>query len=280
MANCEFYLELMSQSLDGELTQQAQQALEEHLSQCADCRFLYQQLCEIHDERSAWEEQEVPEGFAQGVMDRIRALEEQPNPTKIIPLWKRPQFKALGSVAACALLCLGIWQLDLLGTSPAADTAAGATTESSVVQATGATNSVTATPAAEPQAKLADMTAANTPVVAADEDLAQDMPAAASPVIVPEKGAPQAFSLERGQLPDNAALLQSVTDALGFAPGALLVLEEIPQELLGTWHSTADGLAFLEVQTEHQTALFEQLSPAALLSLTLDDGPLVLLHWS
>ncbi len=261
MANCEYYLELMSQSLDGELTAQTQQALSDHLDQCAHCRFLYQQLQDIHSELSSWEEQDVPEGFTQGVMDRVREL-EQPKHAKITPLRKRPQFKALGSIAACALLCLGIWRMNLLETSPAADTAAGTTTESSIALADGIADSVTAVSAAEPQAKLAATPAVNVPMAAETEEK------------------PQAFSLERGQLPDITALIQSVTDALGAAPGALLVLEEIPQELEGDWSSTADGLAFLVVRTEEQTSMFEQLSPAALLALTLDDGPLVVLHWS
>lgn len=264
MANCEFYLELMSQSLDGALTQESQQALHEHLNQCADCRFLFQQLQDVHSELSSWEEQQVPEGFALGVMDRIRALEK---PTKIIPLWKRPQFKALGSIAACALLCLGIWQMDLLGNSQSSDAADGANT----VQTAGTAGSVAIVSAAEPQAKLAQSPIAN--------DYAQ--PAAASPAVVSEVDMQsQSFSLERGTLPDSAELFQSVTDALGAAPGALLVLEDIPQGLEGTWYSTANGYAFLEIQTVDQAALFEQLSPAALLALSLGDGPLVLLHWS
>ncbi len=257
MANCEFYLELMSQSLDGELSQQAHQALKEHLNQCADCRFLYQQLQEVHCQLSSLEKQEVPEGFAQGVMDRVRTLEQQSTQPKIIPLLKRPQFRALGSIAACALLCLGIWRMDLSGSVPpgraGADSAAP--TENS--------NSVAVVSAAEPQAKLAGMPAANTPIAASESDMLS-----------------QAFSLTQNQLPDSAALLQLVTDALGTAPGALLVLEEIPQSLKGTWFSTADGLTVLEVQDEDRAALYEQLSPTALLDLTVDDGPLVLVHWS
>lgn len=263
MANCEYYLELMSQSLDGELTDQAQQALQEHLDQCADCRFLFQQLCEVQHEFSSWQEQEVPEGFTQVVMDRVRELEQQSKQPKIIPLWKRSRFKALGSIAACALLCLGVWQTDLLRAPHSADTAAGTNAEVSAAPADGISDFLAAASEADPQAKLTDVPAANAPLAAAEMD-----------------AQPQAFSLEQNELPDSTALIQSVTDALGAAPGALLVLEEIPGELEGIWYATADGRAFLAVRDEDRAALFTQLSPAALLALSLGDGPLVLLHWS
>ena len=106
MAECAYYLELISQSVDGQLPQAAHQSLMEHLERCPDCRVLYQQLLEIHNELSSWNEQDVPAGFTQGVMARIRGLD--PHNNKTLPFWKGRQFKTLGAIAACAMLCLGL----------------------------------------------------------------------------------------------------------------------------------------------------------------------------
>lgn len=105
MERCERFLDLISLSLDGQLTQQEQQALDEHLSQCPDCRALLAELSNIHDSFSAFEAQDVPEGFTAGVMDRVREYE---NSKKVIPLWKNPQLRVWGSLAACAVLCVGL----------------------------------------------------------------------------------------------------------------------------------------------------------------------------
>lgn len=130
MAECTYYLELMGQSLDDELTQDGQHSLMAHLESCPDCRLQYQQLCEIHSAFSSWEEQEVPEGFSRGVMEQIRQLDSPSGQkTKIIPFWKRPQIKALGSIAACAALCLGLWRITASGSHPSASVQADAAAE-------------------------------------------------------------------------------------------------------------------------------------------------------
>ena len=119
MERCDRFLDLISMSLDGPLSPEEQTALDAHLAQCQACRLLVQQLSQVHQDLQSWQEQEVPEGFAQGVMDRLRAMEQE---KKVIPMWKRPQFRALTSVAACALLCVGLLRispLDVGGNKPA-----------------------------------------------------------------------------------------------------------------------------------------------------------------
>ena len=111
---CQRYYELISQRLDGELTEDEQQELESHLAVCPSCRALDQQLSGLHEDFSDLEEVSAPEGFAQGVMDRIRMEESK----KVIPLFRRPQFKAAAGLAACLVLCVGLYgagQLDLPG---------------------------------------------------------------------------------------------------------------------------------------------------------------------
>ncbi|MGO5023768.1 anti-sigma factor family protein [Lawsonibacter sp. LCP25S3_G6] len=102
---CQHYYELISQRLDGELTWEEEQELESHLADCPSCRALAEQLSGLHEDFSALEEIPAPEGFAQGVMDRIRMEETK----KVIPLFRRPQFKAAAGLAACLVLCAGLY---------------------------------------------------------------------------------------------------------------------------------------------------------------------------
>ncbi len=81
---------------DGALTQEEERELSEHLARCPSCWEMREQLSALRDGFGELEESEAPEGFTQGVMERVRA-EEKP---KVIPLFKRPQFRALAGLAA------------------------------------------------------------------------------------------------------------------------------------------------------------------------------------
>ena len=91
--DCDRYSELLSARLDGALTEAEEQELEEHL---AACRAAGAQLAALQAGFAEVEDIPAPEGFTQGVMDRIRAEE----PKKVIPLFKRPQVRALAGLAA------------------------------------------------------------------------------------------------------------------------------------------------------------------------------------
>lgn len=99
---CDKYLELLSARLDGPLTSEEERTLEAHLSRCPACRAAGAQLAALQEAFPELEEVPAPEGFTQGVMDRIRGEE----PKKVIPLFKRPQFRAL---AACLVLAVGLY---------------------------------------------------------------------------------------------------------------------------------------------------------------------------
>ena len=101
MENCETYLEWISAHLDGQLSDEEERELEEHLDQCPTCRAIEERLAALHDSFQGLEDIPAPEGFTQGVMDRVRAEQSRP---KVVPLFKRPQFKALAGLAACAAL--------------------------------------------------------------------------------------------------------------------------------------------------------------------------------
>lgn len=103
--DCDRFLELLSARLDGALTEEEERELEEHLAACPDCRAVGAQLSALQGAFPELEEDAPPEGFTQDVMDRIRALETP----KVIPLWKRPQVRALAGLAACLVLVVGLY---------------------------------------------------------------------------------------------------------------------------------------------------------------------------
>ena len=103
---CDRYLELLSLRLDGVLTEAGERELEEHLTACPDCRAAGAQLAALRSAFDDWEEVPAPQGFAQGVMDRIRT---EAGEKKIIPLFKQPRFRALAGLAACAALAVGLY---------------------------------------------------------------------------------------------------------------------------------------------------------------------------
>lgn len=107
MRACEDYIDLISARLDGSLSQEEEGELEEHLARCPACRALADELAEIHAAFPDLEELSAPEGFARGVMDRLGEREEKKT---VIPLFARPQIRALAGLAACAVLCIGIYR--------------------------------------------------------------------------------------------------------------------------------------------------------------------------
>ena len=97
----------LSLKLDGMLEPEEARALEAHLAQCPRCRALERELSAIHTALPELEEYEAPEGFARSVMERVEALERKP---KVVPLFRRPQVRALMGLAACAVLCVGLYR--------------------------------------------------------------------------------------------------------------------------------------------------------------------------
>lgn len=102
---CDKYLELLALRLDGPLSVEEERALEFHLNACPDCRAAGAQLAALQGAFPELEEVSAPEGFARGVMDRIQ---EETSP-KVIPLFKRPQVRALAGLAACLVLVVGLY---------------------------------------------------------------------------------------------------------------------------------------------------------------------------
>ena len=111
MEECERWTEQLSARLDGELSPEEERELEAHLADCPSCRAVAAQLEMVSAGLDDLEEVPAPEGFARGVMDRIAAEEKKP---RVIPLFRRPQFRALAGLAACAALCIGLYGAGVL----------------------------------------------------------------------------------------------------------------------------------------------------------------------
>ena len=122
--------ELLSARLDGPLSEEEERALEDHLAHCPDCRALAEQLEQLHTGFSGLEELKAPAGFTGRVMEQIGGER------KVIPLFRRPQFRALAGLAACLAICVGIYGL---GQGGGRDLPAGGT---ALLQSDGADLSV------------------------------------------------------------------------------------------------------------------------------------------
>lgn len=272
MEHCEHFMELLSQSLDGPLSQSDQQALQQHLDACPECRLLSQQLFEIQNEFHTWEEQDVPAGFTEGIMDRIRALEEAP---KVVPLWKHPQVKLLGSIAACALICVGIWRMgtpnvteDLaLSTETAAPAAAASEPISYGINASAAADH------AEPNTKQGQAPAeaavpSPTSLDGLTEDYA-DQSSAAYSFVVRSETAP----------PTEEELIQTVLDTINVAPGTLFLVDTVPDTVKETaaCHTSENGFVLYVLEDVPADDLMQTYRDNALLTLSSGTGPIVFL---
>jgi len=131
MKPCEYYIELLSAGLDGMLSDEQERELAEHLAACPACRELGPQLVAAHAAFTQMEELQAPEGFAEGVMARVRA-EEKTKP-KVVPFFRRPAVKSLSALAACAVLCVGLLRSG--GMEKLADAAAPASAPASSMPA-------------------------------------------------------------------------------------------------------------------------------------------------
>lgn len=110
MAHCDEYLELISASLDGALSPEAQEKLNAHLASCAECQKLYDDLSALHAALADLPPVEVPAGLKDRIMDAVAAEAEN---TKVLPFapkkasrhWQR----WLASAAVLAVVVMGTW---------------------------------------------------------------------------------------------------------------------------------------------------------------------------
>lgn len=105
MSDEEYFEQLVSNSLDGTLTDSEREKLEEHLAECPSCAALKQDL----EQMRAWltEETELPEGLHEGIMQRL----EQETKLRVVqpekPARRMPVFTMVAAAAVVVLVVLG-----------------------------------------------------------------------------------------------------------------------------------------------------------------------------
>lgn len=112
MKYCEDFAALLDPFVDGELTPDEMVRVQAHLDQCPACRAYVDDALAIRAAFPDAEDTELPEGFIETVMARIRAeaapQAEAASQAEAVPQKKtfRPWLKALASLAACCAIVL------------------------------------------------------------------------------------------------------------------------------------------------------------------------------
>ena len=112
MRSCDEIVELISVSLDGQLTADEQIALDEHIACCPACSALLDDLRALHAAAADWEDVPAPAGFAEAVMRAVAAETASGKTDNVIPFAPRKakgsHWKKWGlSAAAIAIVLLG-----------------------------------------------------------------------------------------------------------------------------------------------------------------------------
>lgn len=102
--NCDEISDLLSASLDGELTVQQEAEVQSHLAQCPSCRALMEDLTAIHEGCGGLETAPPPE-LTRRILEHLPP-QKASKPTKII-YWKRWGAMA----AAVCLIALAAWRI-------------------------------------------------------------------------------------------------------------------------------------------------------------------------
>ena len=104
MKTCEEYAALLDMYVDGFCTDEESAQVRAHLAVCESCRLYVEQILQMKEAFPDAEETEVPAGFADGVMEAIRAQTAQKKRMK-------PWQKTLVQMAACLALVIALGPL-------------------------------------------------------------------------------------------------------------------------------------------------------------------------
>ena len=106
MKYCEEYAALLDLFVDGELPRDEMERVRAHLADCPGCRAYVDDALVIRAGFPDVEDTPVPEGFVEGVMDRIRAAgAESEKSEKVVELKRRSVRRWVGTAAALAACC-------------------------------------------------------------------------------------------------------------------------------------------------------------------------------
>ena len=103
MTPCENYWEALNAFVDGECSPEEEATLRAHLADCAACREALAELTALHDGFPHWEDEAVPEGFADSVLQKIAETPQQAP--------KKGKRKRSSAAWASLAACLGVMVL-------------------------------------------------------------------------------------------------------------------------------------------------------------------------
>lgn len=103
MKYCEEYAALLDLFVDGELAPEEMKRVGDHLAECPGCRAYVDDALALRAGFPDVEETVVPEGFAGGVMERVR--EASARERKVVELKRRGVRRWVGTAAALAACC-------------------------------------------------------------------------------------------------------------------------------------------------------------------------------
>ena len=103
MKYCEEYAALLDLFVDGELPPEEAERVRGHLEGCPGCRAYVDDALALRAAFPDVEDTVIPEGFTEGVMERIRT--SQTRDTKVVELKRRNLRRWVGTVAAMAACC-------------------------------------------------------------------------------------------------------------------------------------------------------------------------------
>lgn len=134
------YKEQLSALLDNELDEEAREEVLRHLSACEECQTYFEELSDLHNAMSGWEELDPPADFAEGVLARLH----EGGTAAAVPETARQDVKkrrhVFGALAACAavLLAVTVPRFFSMGGSPPATASSVQYTAGSESAAAGA----------------------------------------------------------------------------------------------------------------------------------------------
>ncbi len=133
MRKCEEFAPLLSAFVDGELTEEERAEVLAHVSECEECRRLLGELTALHAALGELEDEDVPEGFTEGVMAAVRAEKAAAKPqAKKRSAWRR--WMPMAACAAIVALAAAV-TIPQMGQKKAADSAAPAAPENAQMYA-------------------------------------------------------------------------------------------------------------------------------------------------
>lgn len=152
MKYCEEFSALLDLFVDGELSPGDMIRVQDHLDGCPACRAYVDDALAIRAAFPTVEDTAVPDGFAEGVMERVKASPRR----RPVRRWGKP----LASLAACCAIVLLLAPLLSGGEKAQAPAMAAATADAPAERALGYALTDTAQGASAEESAMAEMDAA------------------------------------------------------------------------------------------------------------------------